>query len=42
MAKNPDKVQKFMKAVKRGTDYVLDSPEVMYKTYIDIKPRLLL
>lgn len=40
MAENPDKIHKFMKAVKRGTDYVLASPESAYKTYIDIKPEM--
>lgn len=29
-----------MKAVKRGTDYVLSSPDEAYKTYIDIKPEM--
>jgi pyrimidine precursor biosynthesis enzyme len=40
MAENPEKVKKFMKAVKRATDYVLASPEAAYKTYIDIKPQM--
>jgi pyrimidine precursor biosynthesis enzyme len=40
MAENPDKITKFMKAVKRGTDYVLTSPEAAYKTYIDVKPEM--
>lgn len=40
MAENPDKIRKFMKAVKRGTDYVLAAPEAAYKTYIDVKPEM--
>lgn len=40
MAENPDKIKKFMKAVKRATDHVLASPDVAYKTYIDIKPEM--
>jgi pyrimidine precursor biosynthesis enzyme len=40
MAANADKIKKFMKAVKRGTDYVLASPAEAFKTYIDIKPEM--
>lgn len=40
MAENPDKIAKFMKAVKRATDYVLSSPGEAYKTYISIKPEM--
>jgi len=40
MAANADKIKKFMKAVKRGTDYVLASPAQAFKTYIDIKPEM--
>jgi pyrimidine precursor biosynthesis enzyme len=40
MAENPEKIQKFMKAVKRATDYVLASPADAYKAYIDIKPEM--
>jgi len=40
MASNPDKIRKFMKAVKRATDHVFASPDEAYKTYIDIKPEM--
>lgn len=40
MAENPEKMQKFMRAVKRATDYVLTSPADAYKAYIDIKPEM--
>jgi pyrimidine precursor biosynthesis enzyme len=40
MAENPDKIHKFMKAVKRATDYVLVAPSEAYKIYIDIKPEM--
>lgn len=40
MAENPEKIRKFMKAVKRATDHVLTSPSEAYKTYIDIKPEM--
>jgi pyrimidine precursor biosynthesis enzyme len=40
MAKNPEKVRKFMIAVKRATDYVLASPAEAYATFIDIKPEM--
>ncbi|EDN94822.1 conserved hypothetical protein [Sclerotinia sclerotiorum 1980 UF-70] len=40
MAQNPEKIRKFMKAVKRATDYVLASPTEAFKTYIDIKPEM--
>ena len=40
MVENPDKIHKFMKAVKRATDYVLASPSEAYAVYIDIKPEM--
>jgi pyrimidine precursor biosynthesis enzyme len=40
MAENPDKIRKFMRAVKRATSYVLASPADAYKVYIDIKPEM--
>src|SRR4051794_10063446 len=40
MAENPEKLRKFMLAVKRATDYVLASPTEAYKTYVDIKPEM--
>ena len=38
LAANKDKVLKFMKAVKRATDYVLANPSVAYGEYVDMKP----
>ncbi|KAL0934904.1 4-amino-5-hydroxymethyl-2-methylpyrimidine phosphate synthase [Colletotrichum truncatum] len=38
IAENPEKVRKFMKAVKRATDYVLEKPEDAWKEYVDFKP----
>ncbi|KAA8571559.1 hypothetical protein EYC84_001557 [Monilinia fructicola] len=40
MAQNPEKIRKFIKAVKRATDHVLASPTEAYKTYVDIKPEM--
>jgi pyrimidine precursor biosynthesis enzyme len=40
MAENPDKIHKFMKAVKRATDNVLAAPSEAYKIYIDNKPEM--
>ncbi|PNS15905.1 hypothetical protein CAC42_8011 [Sphaceloma murrayae] len=37
---NPDKVAKFMKAVKRATEDVLTDPLGMFERYIDIKPQM--
>ncbi|KAJ6007439.1 hypothetical protein N7540_011415 [Penicillium herquei] len=38
IAENPEKVAKFMRAVKRATDDVLADPAKMYEEYIDVKP----
>ncbi|KAE8348760.1 NMT1/THI5 like-domain-containing protein [Aspergillus coremiiformis] len=38
LAANPDKVKKFMRAIKRATDYVLAEPAKAYEEYIDVKP----
>lgn len=38
IAQNPDKVTKFLKAVKRATDDVIARPAESYEAYIDIKP----
>lgn len=35
---NPEKVRKFLRAVKRATDYVLASPSEAYEEYVDVKP----
>ncbi|EHK97636.1 putative protein NMT1 like protein [Glarea lozoyensis 74030] len=40
MAENPEKLRKFMRAVKRATNLVLASPEEAYQVYIDIKPEM--
>lgn len=38
IAENPEKVRKFMKAVKKATDFVLEDPEQAWKEYVDCKP----
>lgn len=38
IAANPEKVAKFMKAVKRATDDVLADPAATYEEYVDVKP----
>lgn len=38
LSENSEKVTKFMKAVKKATDYVLASPQEAYEEYIDMKP----
>lgn len=38
LAENPEKVRKFMSAVKRATDDVLADPAKAYEEYIDVKP----
>jgi len=38
LAANKDKVVKFMRAVKRATDFVLAEPEKAYEEYVDMKP----
>ncbi|KAF3018412.1 glycylpeptide N-tetradecanoyltransferase [Neopestalotiopsis sp. 37M] len=40
LAENPDKVEKFMRAVKKATDLVLASPADAYKQYVDMKPSM--
>lgn len=40
MAENPEKVRKFLRAVKKATDFVLSSPAEAYKQYIDVKPTM--
>jgi pyrimidine precursor biosynthesis enzyme len=40
MISHPEKVRKFMAAVKKAMDYVLASPAEAYKAYIDIKPQM--
>ncbi|KAK0103585.1 glycylpeptide N-tetradecanoyltransferase [Cadophora gregata] len=37
---NPEKIQKFMRAVKGATDFILASPAEAYPAYIDIKPQM--
>ncbi|KLJ13719.1 protein NMT1 [Blastomyces silverae] len=38
ISQNPEKVSKFLKAVKRATDYVLANPKEAYEEYVDVKP----
>ncbi|OIW34342.1 NMT1-domain-containing protein [Coniochaeta ligniaria NRRL 30616] len=38
LAENPDKVRAFMRAVKRATDFVLESPEKAWEEFVDAKP----
>ncbi|KAL1960730.1 hypothetical protein VTO42DRAFT_6560 [Malbranchea cinnamomea] len=40
IAQNPEKVKKFLRAVKRATDYVLANPEATWKEYVDFKPAM--
>jgi pyrimidine precursor biosynthesis enzyme len=40
MSENPEKIQKFMRAVKRATNYVLAAPAEAYQAYIDVKPEM--
>lgn len=40
LAKNPDKVRAFMRAVKRATDFVLAEPARAYAEYADFKPAM--
>lgn len=38
LAAHPEKAQKFLRAVKRATDYVLANPDQAYEEYTDVKP----
>ncbi|KAK2053690.1 NMT1-domain-containing protein [Colletotrichum caudatum] len=40
VAENPDKVRRFMRAVKRATDDVLEKPEEAWREYVDFKPAM--
>lgn len=40
LAENPEKVRRIMKALKRATDYVLESPEKAWAEYSDFKPQM--
>ncbi|KAH3900096.1 NMT1/THI5 family protein SCDLUD_003063 [Saccharomycodes ludwigii] len=40
LAKNGDKVRKFLIAIKKATDDVLNHPEQSWATYTDLKPQL--
>ncbi|KAI8071444.1 NMT1/THI5 like-domain-containing protein [Gongronella butleri] len=35
---NPDKVRKFMAAVKKGTDFMLKDPAAAYELFVEMKP----
>lgn len=38
LAANADKVKKFLRAVKRATDFVIAEPKKAYEEYVDFKP----
>lgn len=38
VAENPDKVQAFLRAVKKATEYVIIQPEKAWEEYVDFKP----
>ncbi|OKL57670.1 4-amino-5-hydroxymethyl-2-methylpyrimidine phosphate synthase [Talaromyces atroroseus] len=38
LAANTEKVKKFLRAVKRATDFVIADPKQAYKEYVDFKP----
>ncbi|OAX78502.1 hypothetical protein ACJ72_07191 [Emergomyces africanus] len=38
VSQNPEKVSKFLKAVKKATDYVLAKPSEAYEEYVNVKP----
>lgn len=38
LAEKPEETRKFMRAVKRATDFVLADPAAAYKEYVDVKP----
>ncbi|CAH01902.1 NMT1/THI5 family protein [Kluyveromyces lactis] len=40
LAENPVKVKKFLNAIKKATDLVLQDPEQAWKDYVDFKPQL--
>lgn len=40
IAANPEKIRKFMNAVKRATDYVLADPKQAWSEYADFKPQM--
>jgi len=40
LEREPEKVAKFMRALKRATDYVLASPNEAFADYIDMKPSM--
>ncbi|KAI9817133.1 MAG: glycylpeptide N-tetradecanoyltransferase [Pycnora praestabilis] len=40
LAENPEKVSKFMRAVKKATDYVITQPSQAYLDYVDVKPMM--
>ncbi|KAG0686772.1 glycylpeptide N-tetradecanoyltransferase [Pichia californica] len=40
LKENPEKVKKFLKAIKKATNDVIENPEQSWKEYIDFKPQL--
>ncbi|CAB4256486.1 similar to Saccharomyces cerevisiae YDL244W THI13 Protein involved in synthesis of the thiamine precursor hydroxymethylpyrimidine (HMP) [Maudiozyma barnettii] len=40
LKENPEKVRKFLVAIKKATDYVLSDPVTAWKEYVNFKPQL--
>lgn len=40
IAKNPEKVSAFMRAVKRGADYMFAQPATAYELFVEMKPHM--
>ncbi|KAF9383893.1 glycylpeptide N-tetradecanoyltransferase [Podila verticillata] len=40
IAKNPEKVSAFMRAVKRGADYMFAQPAAAYELFVEMKPHM--
>lgn len=40
LRKNPEKVKKFLKAIKKATDFVLEQPDEAWREYLAFKPVL--
>lgn len=37
---NPEKIEKYLRAIKRATDYMIAGPADAYKKYVEMKPHL--
>lgn len=40
LEENPEKVKRFLKAIKKATDYVLEKPKQAWEEYADFKPQM--